>query len=237
MRVKNWSRERNDDVPRLTLLQNSEPLEPHESSNPVHAYVGSLNSIREGENGFAVKVASAGGDGLNNNRAIRIAEILNDYRNIQTQIASVRFSPPQDQMQQPAYVILRQCQQRAQALLATPFSGGQGIGNPQRDDEATKASLRRIAFDASARRFQAFKIYLQTMAAVRWVQAWSQVSRGQPTIPPAAQQALDQRLRNELASITDQMVFQQLRAKDTASGYWLIEDPTLPQILALIQAR
>lgn len=173
---------------------------------------------------------------MNDARAMRIAEIITDYRTLQTQIAGWRVSPPPDPMQQHAYMLLRQCQAEAQALLSRPFSGGQGMGNPQSDDTAAKESLQRVMLDASARRFQAYKIHLRAMAAMRWMQRWNQAAGGQPTIKPAIQRASDQQFRQEFINVTDQRVFSQLRNNDTAKGSWVVEDPTLQRIQISIEA-
>ena len=58
-------------------------------------------------------------------------------------------------------------------------------------------SFRRVILDASARRFQAHKIYLKASAATRWVQARVQILRGEKPNGrhQGALRTIDQRLR------------------------------------------
>jgi len=167
-------------------------------------------------------------DGLNNARAMRVAEILNDYRSVQNYIAAIRASPSAEEYNEDGFVILRQCVVQAQQLLAQPFNTETGSA----DAEQIKADLRRIIADAAVRRFKAQKIYLRATAALRWINARNQVLQGQR--PHAGHAATLQQIRNtlslELAAITDARVDATLRQNDTAAGKWLAEDPSLVMI-------
>lgn len=78
---------------------------------------------------------------VNNIRAMRVAEIMNDFRTIQTQLAAIRTQTSAEEYNEDGYVILRQCVGQAQQLLQQPFRGGNG-GNGTRDEEGTKKELR-----------------------------------------------------------------------------------------------
>lgn len=79
-------------------------------------------------------------DGLNQARAMRVAEIMQDFRNIQHYIASIRLRPSAEEYNEEGYVLLRRCVTEAQALLAQPF---QGNGNGKGGEEEKRGQLRR----------------------------------------------------------------------------------------------
>ncbi|KIW69428.1 hypothetical protein PV04_05305 [Phialophora macrospora] len=185
-------------------------------------------------------------DGLNEARAMRVMELMNDFRTLQIHITSLitrsEATPPDQQSYYlDGYVVLRQCAAESQAVLAGHFNPGSlGIqaGNVP-ETEVQKATLQRIILDASTRRFQAHKIYLRASAAMRWVQMRAQVLRGEK---PAAKhvnalRAVDQRLRQELNEITDEHVVRDLRNADRRKGYWIDEDPTLERMLGWIRMQ
>ncbi|KAK3679002.1 hypothetical protein LTR78_001455 [Recurvomyces mirabilis] len=107
---------------------------------------------------------------------MRIAEIIGDYRNIQTYIAAIRASPSAEEYNEEGYLVLRRCVAAAQALLAQPF---QTTSSSRGDDEQDKIHLRRIIADAAIRRFRAQKLYLQATAALRWINSRSAILQGQ----------------------------------------------------------
>lgn len=86
---------------------------------------------------------------VNEARALRVVELMNDFRTIQLHIAShvsrAQASPPDQQSYYTdGYVVLRQCSTEAQALLASNFDPGSlglvgGIG----ESEVQKATLQR----------------------------------------------------------------------------------------------
>lgn len=81
-------------------------------------------------------------DGLNQARAMRIAEIMNDFRNIQHYIASIRLRPSNEEHNEDGYVLLRRCIAEAQALLAQPFPDSVS-SNANGDEEEKRGELRR----------------------------------------------------------------------------------------------
>lgn len=81
-------------------------------------------------------------DGLNQARAMRIAEIMQDFRNVQNYIASIRLRPSAEEYNEEGYVLLRRCVSEAQALLAQPFSAG-GNGSGKGGEEEKRGELRR----------------------------------------------------------------------------------------------
>jgi hypothetical protein len=78
---------------------------------------------------------------VNQARAMRVAEIMTDFRNIQNYIASIRTNPSAEEYGEEGYVMLRQCIVQAQALLSQPFQvqNGSRTGDAEQD----KIHLRR----------------------------------------------------------------------------------------------
>ena len=70
---------------------------------------------------------------------MRIAEIMTDFRNIQTYIAAIRANPSAEEYNEEGFVVLRRCVAQAQALLAQPFQTNGSRG----DGEQVKAQLKR----------------------------------------------------------------------------------------------
>jgi hypothetical protein len=70
---------------------------------------------------------------------MRVAEIMTDFRNIQTYISSIRASPSAEEYNEDGYALLRRCVADAQALLSQPFSAQ----SCSRDEEQIKLQLRR----------------------------------------------------------------------------------------------
>ncbi|KAI9805724.1 MAG: hypothetical protein M1833_005217 [Piccolia ochrophora] len=154
------------------------------------------------------------------------------FRNLQHYIAQSKIDPQRpDDYYEDGYAILRQCSSQAQALLSASFSAmtpqGQA-GNAQQE----RVQLQRILLDAHTRRFQAQKIYLRAMAARQWALGRHSVLQGQKPQPAhaAALQALDNNLRIELANISDERVYADLRSTDFQAGRWVAEDPSLSAI-------
>ncbi len=71
---------------------------------------------------------------------MRVAEIINDYRNIQNYIASIRANPSAEEYDEEGYVLLRRSVAQAQTLLAQPFNAQHATKG---DDEQIKSQLRR----------------------------------------------------------------------------------------------
>ena len=74
---------------------------------------------------------------------MRVAEIVQDFRNIQAWIAAIRANPSAEEYNEEGYVVLRRCAAEAQALLLHPFHLQNGMGANPGDDEESKAHLRR----------------------------------------------------------------------------------------------
>ncbi|KAL2222908.1 hypothetical protein M432DRAFT_635544 [Thermoascus aurantiacus ATCC 26904] len=177
-------------------------------------------------------------DGLNEARALRVAELMNDYRTLQLHIAQQKADLPPEDNGEEGYRVMRECLTAAQSLLSSKYNlaSTQTQGG---DEETRKAQLQRIILDSSARRFQAHKIYLRIAAARRWVINREHVLCGQrPDAFHASRlRAVDDLLREELANVTDQYVVSDLRAADVRAGHWLDEDPSLSTILDWIQSQ
>ncbi|KAF2231769.1 hypothetical protein EV356DRAFT_525774 [Viridothelium virens] len=174
-------------------------------------------------------------DGLNHARAMRITEIMNDFRVIQHHIAQIRVQPMREESELFGFRTLRHAISQAQAVLAQPFRAN--LPAPRGDVEQEKEQLRQVIIDAAVRRFRVHKNYLQATAALRWINSRNAVLGGRsPHAGHApALQAIDNTLQAELASITNQRVELALRSQDAAQGKWLEEDPSLALILEYIQ--
>jgi hypothetical protein len=86
----------------------------------------------------------------NEARAMRILEIMNDFRTLQLHISShitrAEARPPsRDQYYLDGFVVLRQCGAEAQAILATHYNPGSlGLqGGAVGQTEVDKATLQR----------------------------------------------------------------------------------------------
>ncbi|KAJ5290538.1 uncharacterized protein N7443_010791 [Penicillium atrosanguineum] len=176
-------------------------------------------------------------DGLNQARAVRVAELINDYRTLLLHISQQQVEvPPQDRYEE-GFVVLQECHTAAQRLASANYHpcpvNGQG------NAETEKAELRRVIIDSSARRFQAHKIYLRAAAARRWAMTRASTLRGQQPTPShaAALKGAQAALQQELARITDQHVVADLRNADLRAGHWLDDDPSLELIKRWVQGR
>lgn len=78
---------------------------------------------------------------VNQARAMRVAEIVADFRNIQHFIANIRANPPAHEYYEEGYAVLRQCAEKAQALLSQPFTPESS--SPQGNEDQEKLQLRQ----------------------------------------------------------------------------------------------
>jgi hypothetical protein len=83
---------------------------------------------------------------VNEARAMRIAEILSDFRHLQHYIANIRANPSAEDYYEEGYCVLRQCAEEAHAQLAEPFIC-QG-SEPDGDCEEEKAQLQRYVLES-----------------------------------------------------------------------------------------
>ncbi|KAF2643654.1 hypothetical protein P280DRAFT_214014 [Massarina eburnea CBS 473.64] len=176
-------------------------------------------------------------DGLNDARAIRVAEIMNDFRNLQYYLAQVRASPTAEEYYLEGYSLIRQCTAEAQSILNTPFSASSGA--PGGDPEREKLQLKHIITDAAVRRFQCQRAYLKAHAGLRWMNTRSSILKGkQPNASHLhALQEADSTLRDEISRVRDEYVDSTLRTQDASQGKWLVEDPSLAQIQQILLTR
>lgn len=114
---------------------------------------------------------------VNQARALRVAELLNDYRTLLVHIPQQHTDAPVEDYWEEGYIVMRECLSAAQNLISSNYepipapSGGSG------NEESEKAQLQRVMLDAGARRFQAHRIYLRMAAARRWVMNRAAVMR------------------------------------------------------------
>ncbi|RHZ66917.1 uncharacterized protein CDV56_109473 [Aspergillus thermomutatus] len=177
-------------------------------------------------------------DGLNQARALRVAEIINDYRTLLIHIPQQNVEARPEDAHEEGYVVLRESMAAAQTLISASYNTRQ-VPTQASSEETERVELQRVILDASARRFQAHKIYLRAAAARRWAIHRQNVLRGQRPGPQHTSQlkAVSNTFRQELQQITDAYVVADLRAADVRAGHWLDDDPSLSAILTMIRSR
>ena len=79
---------------------------------------------------------------VNDARAMRVAEIMNDFRTIQLRISQYQVTPSASEYHEAGFGILRQCHAEAQAVLSTHFDPGV-LQTPSSTGEQTKRQLQR----------------------------------------------------------------------------------------------
>ncbi|OBT96944.1 hypothetical protein VE01_05574 [Pseudogymnoascus verrucosus] len=151
---------------------------------------------------------------VNDARATRVADLLSDFRALQYSIVSVTCdSPRPDGFYTEGYAALRQCSVDGQHVLnvAADTRVPTGRSGPA---EQEKAELTQVLLDSFSRRHEAQKICMRQSAAMRWV-AWrdSVLLRPDPSHVPALVSG-DQALRAELATVTDENIYNLLRNSD-----------------------
>lgn len=71
---------------------------------------------------------------------MRVSEIMADFRNIQHRIAAIQALPSREEFNEDGFVVLRQSQAEAKALLTQPFEqSNRGRGT----EEHHKVQLKR----------------------------------------------------------------------------------------------
>jgi hypothetical protein len=87
-----------------------------------------------------VAIAKTSFPTVNDARAIRVAEIMTDFRNLQYYLNQLHVTPTAEEYYLEGYALLRQCTSEAQAVLGTPFAAG--TSTPGGDPEREKQQLR-----------------------------------------------------------------------------------------------
>ena len=90
-----------------------------------------------------VGLADRGDSLVNDFRAVRIAEIMNDFRTLQYYISQTKANPtrPEDYYEE-GYMVLRQCISDGQAVLSSNFNAGDSTSSGA-NGEQEKAQLQR----------------------------------------------------------------------------------------------
>lgn len=134
---------------------------------------------------------------VNHARALRVAEIINDYRTLLVHIFELSVPSPPEQFWEEGYVVMRQCLTDVQSLMASKYSPLDLADHSESEDdeELEKAQLQRVILDSSSRRFQAHKLYLRIAACKRWIMSRNSAFRLWGMRPPSSQlEALDRTL-------------------------------------------
>lgn len=79
---------------------------------------------------------------VNDARAMRVTEIMNDFRNLQHYIAQIKPNPSAEEYYEEGYAILRQCTAEAQAVLSAHYDSGP-LQVPTSNGEREKLQLQR----------------------------------------------------------------------------------------------
>lgn len=79
---------------------------------------------------------------MNQARALRVAELMNDYRTLLLHISQLNVSVSAEDQAEDGYRVLRECLAAANALMASNYSPSPPPMNTS-NEEAEKAQLRR----------------------------------------------------------------------------------------------
>lgn len=139
---------------------------------------------------------------VNQARALRVAEIINDFRTLLLHICEQTIPASPEEYYEEGHVVIRECHTAAQALIGANYTPA-AVSSQVSNEEAEKAELQRYVFpkplcaraekekrltdsirfrvilDSSARRFQAHRIYLRIAASKRWALHRANILRGQ----------------------------------------------------------
>lgn len=129
------------------------PLRPPTTSLTSYFLTNESNAMSDGSMSRSAtrRPTTANRESENEPRALRVLEIMNDFRTLQVHITSLVTRPeatPPDQASYylDGYSLLRQCTAEAQAILATnynPGSLGMNQGGRVPDTEVQRATLQR----------------------------------------------------------------------------------------------
>ncbi|KAF4981295.1 hypothetical protein FZEAL_2872 [Fusarium zealandicum] len=169
----------------------------------------------------------------------RVADVLSDFRTLQYYITAAPIDPEDtSEYYTEGWAALRQCALDGQHILEC--AADTSVPNPPGgEEEQFKAQLKQVLLDAYARRHEGQKIYLRQAAAQRWVEYRQQVLQGgSPSSRNQSQlRACDRQLRAELAAITDEVIYAELKISDDTMGRWTAEDPSIRSVLRWLRAR
>lgn len=90
---------------------------------------------------------------VNDARAVRVAELINDYRTLQLHISQQRMEVPAQEQHEEGFTVMRECLDAAQRLLSSQYNLA-SIQNQGADDEAQKVQLQRYPPDCCRKGIQ-----------------------------------------------------------------------------------
>lgn len=82
---------------------------------------------------------------MNEARALRVTELMNDFRTLLVHISQLKTDPPQGEEREVGYVLMGQCVSQAQVLISVQFSV-EFMQSSNGDGEWQKVQLQRYAF-------------------------------------------------------------------------------------------
>jgi hypothetical protein len=71
---------------------------------------------------------------------MRVAELVNDFYDLQKQVAEIVLPPAADTSNEEGFALMRQCKAQSRALLRQPFDGERRSCN---NEEKNKTHLQR----------------------------------------------------------------------------------------------
>ena len=101
----------------------------------VHELLEGLFSLQDPAMYTATERCTDHTAAVNDARAMRIAEIMTDFRNLQHYLSQLRATPTAEE-----YYLEGSCASEAQTILQTPFSASTGAssGDPERERQQLK---------------------------------------------------------------------------------------------------
>lgn len=85
---------------------------------------------------------------VNQARALRVAEIINDYRTLLLHICEETIPSPLEEYFEEGHVVMRECHTAAQALMGSNYTPASVPSNAS-NEEAERAELQRYVYPTS----------------------------------------------------------------------------------------
>lgn len=80
---------------------------------------------------------------VNDARAMRVSEVVTDFRSSTHQISALATDPPPQESTLVGWLVLNQCKAEIRLLLARPFDSGPSLQVPGGNPEHIKVQLQR----------------------------------------------------------------------------------------------
>ncbi|KAJ5982284.1 hypothetical protein N7451_012384 [Penicillium sp. IBT 35674x] len=178
---------------------------------------------------FDSREHAASSSNRNTVKAIRLCEVVNDFRTLERETFACLHSLLSMAVCHDHYSLRRWHEAATQLLHISNFL------NSNESNRNITAQFDMFMLDACARRFLAFRLYRTVVtrhyAYLRQIDAATEASHGED-LSAFYPKALLSR-----PSLSDTELHAELQQMDHNSGYWLQEDPSLDDIVSLIQSK